>query len=78
MAREEWGTHPWAFRQPQFLVAMLRWTNEQQAFAIKVFYKNSDSVVVVGAQHAFQLEFQLLPHDHFPLANAINLWVRNF
>lgn len=28
--------------------------------------KNADSVVVVGAQHAFQQEFQLLPRDHFP------------
>lgn len=72
MAREEWGTHPWAFRQQEFLVAILRWTNEQQAFAIKAFYKNPDSVVV-GTQHAFQQEFQLLPPDHFPLANAINL-----
>lgn len=55
---------------------MLRWTNEQRAFAVKAFYKNADSAV--GAQRAFRREFNLLPRDPVPSANAINLWVRNF
>ena len=45
------GTGTFCYRQPRHLVIMDQWNGQQLAFAIKTFYKNSDSLE--GAQREF-------------------------
>ena len=52
------------------------WTKAQLVFAVKAFYKNSDSFVI--AQREFRREFGIHRNRVFPLAYAIKNWVRNF
>jgi len=52
------------------------WTGAQRGFAVKAFYKNSDSFVI--AQHEFQREFGIHRNHAVPSAHAIKTWVRNF
>jgi len=51
------------------------WTGAQSVFAVKVFYKNGDSVVI--AQREFRREFGILRNRAVPSAHAIKTWVRN-
>ena len=52
------------------------WTGAQCAFAVKAFYKNSDSFVT--AQRKFQREFGIHRNCAIPSAHAIKTWVQNF
>jgi len=52
------------------------WTEAQRAFAVKAFYKNSDSSVI--AQREFQRQFGIHRNRAVPSAHAIKTWVRNF
>ena len=52
------------------------WTGAQRAFAVKGFYKNSDSFVI--AQREFRREFRIHCNRAVPSAHAIRTWVRNF
>ena len=51
------------------------WTGAQHVFAVKVFYKNSDSFVI--AQHEFRIEFGVHCSRAVPSTHAIKTWVRN-
>ena len=51
-------------------------TEAQHAFAVKAFYKNSDSFVI--AQCEFRREFWIHRNHAVPSAHAINTWVWNF
>jgi len=51
------------------------WTGAQHVFAVKVFYKNSDSFVI--AQHEFRIEFGIHCSRAVPSTHAIKTWVRN-
>ena len=55
---------------------MQQWTGAQRAFAVKAFYKNSDSFVV--AQCEFRREFRIHHNRAVPSAHAIKTWVQNF
>jgi hypothetical protein len=55
---------------------MESWAGAQHAFALKVFYKNSDSFVI--AQREFQREFRIHRNHAVPSAHAIKTRVRNF
>jgi len=52
------------------------WTGAQRGFAVKAFYKNSDSFVI--AQHEFRRRFRIHHNHAVPSAHAIKTWVRNF
>jgi len=52
------------------------WTGAQRAFAVKAFYKNGDSFVIV--QREFRREFGIHRNRAVPSAHAIRTWVRNF
>ena len=52
------------------------WTGARGAFAVAVFYKNSDSFVI--AQREFRREFGIHHNGAVPSAHAIKTWVRNF
>jgi transposase len=52
------------------------WTGAQRAFAVKAFYKNSDSFVI--AQREFRREFGSHHNRAVPSAHAIKTWVQNF
>jgi hypothetical protein len=52
------------------------WTGAQCAFAVKAFYKNSDSFVI--AQREFWREFGINRNHAVPSAHAIKTWVPNF
>jgi len=56
----------------------LQWnrTGARIAFAVKAFYKNSDSFVI--AQRVFRIEFGIYRNRAVPSAHAIKIWVRNF
>jgi hypothetical protein len=56
-------------------LTMKQWTRSQQAFAIKVFYKN-DSYITT--QWLFHQHYHLDQHDHVPSAHAIKTWLKNF
>lgn len=58
-AVEDFGAWPWASTQPVILIALLRWTREQRAFAVKAFYKNL-STQLYGCSTSFPAGFQLL------------------
>ena len=51
------------------------WTGAQRAFAVKAFYKNSDSFVI--AQREFRREFGIHCSRAVPSTHAIKTWVRN-
>jgi transposase len=50
--------------------------NGAQAFALKPFYKNGDSLVI--AQREFRRGFGIHCNRAVPSAHAIKTWVRNF
>jgi hypothetical protein len=52
------------------------WTGAQRAFAVKAFYKNGDSFVIIQCE--FQREFRIHCNRAVPSAHAIKTWVRNF
>jgi len=52
------------------------WTGAQRAFAVKAFYKNSDSFVI--AQREFRREFRIHCNRAVPSAHVIKTWVWNF
>jgi hypothetical protein len=54
---------------------MVPWTGAQSAFAVKAFYKNGDSFVIV--QREFRREFGIHRNRTVPSAHAIKTWVRN-
>ena len=51
-------------------------TGAQGAFALKAFYKNGDSFVIV--QLEFRREFGIHRNRAVPSAHALKTWVRNF
>ena len=51
------------------------WTGAQHVFAVKAFYKNSDSFVI--AQREFRKEFGIHCSRAVPLTHAIKTWFRN-
>ena len=55
---------------------MESWTGAQRAFAVKSFYKNSDSYVV--AQREFRKKFGIHRNSKVPSAYAIKTRVNNF
>jgi hypothetical protein len=55
---------------------MEAWTGAQRAFAVKPFYKNSDSFVI--AQREFRRELGIHRNRAVPSSHAIKIWVRNF
>ena len=55
---------------------MESWTGAQRAFAVKSFYKNSDSYVV--AQREFRKKFGIHRNSKVTSAHAIKTWVNNF
>ena len=56
---------------------MEQWNGQQCAFAIKMFYKNNDSVIE-GAQREFRRFFNLGHHGQVPSKQAIKAWIKNF
>ena len=52
------------------------WTGAQHAFAVKAFYKKSDSFVI--AQREFRREFGIHRNRAVSPAHAIKIWVWNF
>ena len=52
------------------------WTGAQRAFAVKSFYKNSDSYV--AAQREFRKKSGIHRNSKVPSAQAIKTWVNNF
>ena len=52
------------------------WTGAQSVFAVKVFYKNSDSFVI--AQREFRKDFGIHRNRAVPSGHAIRTLVRNF
>jgi hypothetical protein len=55
---------------------MEQWTGAQRAFAVKTFYKNGDSFVIV--QREFRRVFGIHRNRAVPSAHAIKTWVQNF
>jgi hypothetical protein len=53
-----------------------KWTGEHHAFAIKVYYRNGDSIM--HAQHLFHCHFQINCIDPVPPIHAINSFQSNF
>jgi len=51
------------------------WIGAQSVFAVKAFYKNSDSFVI--AQREFWREFGIHCSRAVPSTHAIKIWVRN-
>jgi len=52
------------------------WTGAQRVFAVKAFYKKSDSFVI--AQREFRREFGIRHNRAVPSAHAIRTLARNF
>jgi hypothetical protein len=55
---------------------MQPWTAAQRAFAVKTFYKNCESFVIVRRE--FRREFGIHRNHAVPSAHAIKTWFRNF
>jgi len=55
---------------------MDQWNGQQRAFAIKLFYKNNDSLE--GPQKEFRSFFNLGRHGRVPSKHAIKTWIKNF
>jgi len=56
--------------------AMERWSVEHRAFAVEMYFKNNDSVVLT--QRIFRRPFNIHWKDSVPSRNTVLLWVRNF
>ena len=56
-------------------VAMERWSVEHWAFAVEMYFKNNDSVIVT--QRIFRQHFTIHRNDSVPSHNTVLLWVRN-
>jgi transposase len=54
---------------------MERCSVEHQAFAVEMYFKNSDSVVVT--QRIFRQHFNIHQNDSAASRNTVLLWVRN-
>jgi hypothetical protein len=67
---------PFCCQLSSVLIAMEPWTGAQCAFAVKAFYKNSDSFVIT--EHEFRRELGIYRNRAVPSAHAIKIWVRNF
>jgi transposase len=55
---------------------MDQWNVQQRAFAIKLFYKNNDSLE--GAQKEFRSFLNLGRHGRVPSEHVIKTWIKNF
>ena len=55
---------------------MDQWNGQQRAFAIKMFYKNNDSLE--GAHREFRRFFNLGRHGQVPSKHAMKTWIKNF
>ena len=73
---QHFGTGTLSYRQPRHLVIMDQWNGQQHAFAIKMFYKNNDSLE--GAQKEFRCFFNLGRRGQVPSKHAIKTWIKNF
>jgi len=70
------GTGTLSCRQPRHSVIMDQWNGQQRAFAIKMFYKNNDSLE--GAQTEFRRFLNLGRHGQVALKHAMKTWIKNF
>jgi len=70
------GTGTLSYRQPRHSVIMDQWNGQQRAFAIKMFYKNNESLE--GAQKEFWRFFNLGHHGRVPSKHVIKTWIKNF
>ena len=70
------GTGTLSYRQPRHLVITDQWNGQQRAFAIKMFYKNNDSLEV--AQREFRRFFNVRRHGQVPSKHTIKTWIKNF
>ena len=59
-----------------FQSEMESWNGAQRGFAVKSFYKNSDSYV--ASQREFRKKFGIHRNSTVPSARAIKTWVNNF
>jgi len=55
---------------------MDQWVGSQRAFAVKAYYKNSDSLTT--ARREFRRHYNLGRHERVPSCKAIKTWVKNF
>ena len=55
---------------------MEQWTDEERAFAVKVYYQNGESLVLT--RRAFRTHFNVPRNRPVPSNNAIKTWVANF
>ncbi len=55
---------------------MDQWNGQQRALAIKMFYKNGDSLT--AAQREFRRFYNLGRHGAVPSKHAIKCWINNF
>jgi len=69
-------TGPLSYRQPCHPVTMEQWNSQQRAFAIKMIYKNNDSLE--GAQREFRRFLNLGRHGQVPSKHVIKTWINNF
>jgi hypothetical protein len=53
------------------------WTGAHRAFAVKLFYKNTDSATVPPPRE-FRKKFGVHRNSRVPSAHAIKTWVNNF
>ena len=70
------GTGTLSYRQHFHPVIIEQLNGQESAFAIKMFYKNNDSLE--GAQREFQSFFNLGRHAQVPSKHAIKTWIKNF
>ena len=69
------GTGTLSYRQSCHPVIIEQRNGQQRTFAIKMFYKNNDSLE--GAQREFQsFFFNLGRHSQVPSKHAINTWIK--
>jgi hypothetical protein len=55
---------------------MQRWSIEDRAFAVEMYFKHNNSVVVT--QWIFHQHFNIHQNDSVPSRNTVLLWVRNY
>lgn len=61
---------------PHKAVVVMRWTNEQRAFAVEAYFCNGHSVV--ATQRAFRTRFNIHPAGPVPRRQSIVSWVDTF